>query len=212
MPQEPVLPPARLVALAEYAGEIQPADCLLESDLYTLGRSPICQIVVARTLVSRLHARIERAGPRYLLHDAGSANGTYINGRRITEPHLLTDQDTIGLGAPVGLLQFLDADPTFVASARLRYDQRAIMFYIEQQPIELPPSQFRLLHHLYQHKGEVCTRESCAQAIWGRDYDPGLDADALDKIITNLRSQLRLADPTADLIKTRRGIGYELVL
>jgi DNA-binding response OmpR family regulator len=212
MPQEPLLPPARLVALSEYSGEIQPDNHLLEADICTIGRSPICQIVVSRTLVSRLHARIERAGPRYLLQDAGSANGTFVNGRRISEPYLLTDQDAIGLGAIAGLLRFLDADPTFVPAGRLHYDERAILFYFGRQPLELPPTQFRLLHHLYQHQGDVCTRESCAQAIWGRDYDPGLDADALDRIVTNLRSQLRQLDPTTDFIKTRRSVGYELHL
>lgn len=210
MNQEIHIPPARLIALAEHAAEIQPEDYLLEADICTIGRSPLCQIVVTRPLVSRLHARIERTGPRYLLHDTSSANGTFVNARRITEPHLLADQDLIGLGSSAGLLRFLDADPTFVPSGRLRYDERAMLFYLGAQPLELPPTQFRLLHHLYQHLGDVCTRESCAQAIWGRDYEPGLDADALDRIVTNLRSQIRQIDSTADLIKTRRGVGYEL--
>ena len=205
------LPPAQLVAIEQYVAEVEPAEALLEADICTIGRSEICQIVVKRPLVSRLHARIERDGPRYLLRDAGSANGTFINGRRISEPHLLTNRDMIGLGAPAGVLRFVDSDPTFVPNSRLRYDEGAMMFYLGAQQIELPPTQFRLLLHLYQHLGDVCTRESCAQAIWGRDYDPGMDADALDRIVTNLRSQIRLADPTADLVKTRRGIGYELV-
>lgn len=206
------LPPGRLIAIAEHTTEVQPADFVLESDICTIGRSPICQIIVQRQLVSRLHARIERAGPRYFLHDAGSANGTFVNGRKLAEPHLLGDRDTIGLGAPAPLLRFLDADPTFVPTSRLRYDERTMLFFLGAQPLELPPTQFRLLHHLYQHTGDICQRESCAQAIWGRDYDPGMDADALDRIVTNLRSQIRQIDPTADLIKTRRGVGYELTL
>lgn len=212
MNREPLLPPARLITLDAYAADVQPGECVLSMDLCTIGRSPICQIVVQRSLVSRLHARIERTGPRYLLHDAGSANGTFVNNRRISEAHLLADRDLVGLGAPAGLLRFVDADPTFVPTGRLRYDERAMLFSLGDQQLELPPTQFRLLAHLHQHMGDVCTRESCAQAIWGRDYDPGLDADALDRIVTNLRSQIRQIDPTADLIKTRRGIGYELAL
>ncbi len=113
--QEIRLPPARLFALDEYAADVQPIDALLETDIcYDRVDQQFCQIIVQRQLVSRLHARIERIGPRYLLHDTGSANGTFINGRRITEPHLLTDRDLIGLGAPVGILRFADVDPTFV--------------------------------------------------------------------------------------------------
>ena len=49
-------------------------------------------------------------------------------------------------------------------------------FFLDQQPLELTAAQFRLLSHLYQNVGNLCTRESCAAAIWGRDYDPGMDA------------------------------------
>jgi DNA-binding response OmpR family regulator len=205
------LPPAQLITLDDYLADVQPAEFSLDNDVTTIGRSAICQIVVQRQLVSRLHARIERVEPRYVLHDAGSANGTFVNGRRITEPYILTNRDTIGFGAPAGILRFIDADPTFVPNSQLRYDEGAMRFSLGTQQVELPPSQFKLLLHLYQHPGDVCTRESCAQAIWGRDYDPGMDADALDRIVTNLRAQLRLADPAADLIRTRRGLGYELV-
>ena len=108
------------------------------------------------------------------------------------------------------VLGFVDPDPTVVPVYRLRYDERSLTFFLGQQPLQLPPAQVRLLHHLYEHAGDVCTRESCAQAIWGRDYDPGADAEALDRTISNLRSAIRQLDPTADLVQTRRGLGYLL--
>jgi DNA-binding response OmpR family regulator len=199
---------ARVLALDE---DVQPAEHTLDAEVCTIGRSPMCQIVVGRNVVSRLHAQIERAGPRYVLRDAGSANGTFVNGRRIAEPHVLKDRDVLGFGSPAGALRFADPDPTVVPAGRLRYDEQLMRFFLEQQPADLTPAQFRLLHHLYQHAGQVCTRESCAQAIWGRDYDPGLDADALDRTINSLRAKLRQLGP-ADLIETRRGLGYVLNL
>lgn len=205
----PTLQFAQLIAMHE---DVQPAEVILEADVYTLGRSPLCQIVVQRSTVSRLHAKIERDGPRYLLVDAGSANGTFVNGQRLHAPHLLSDRDLIGLGAATALLRFLDLDPTVVPVTRLHYDERKMLFTLDNQPLDLTPAQFRLLHHLYQFAGEVCTRESCAEALWGRDYDPGLDADALDRAFSSLRSQLRRTAATADLIETRRGLGYVLNL
>lgn len=205
----PALQFAQLIALHE---DVQPAEIVLEADVYTLGRSPLCQIVIQRSTVSRLHAKIERDGPRYLLVDAGSANGTFVNGQRLHAPHLLSDRDLIGLGAATALLRFLDLDPTVVPTTRLRYDERQMIFTLDNQPLDLTPAQFRLLHHLYQFAGEVCTRESCAEALWGRDYEPGLDADALDRAFSSLRSQLRRIAATADLIETRRGLGYVLKL
>jgi DNA-binding response OmpR family regulator len=166
--------------------------------------------VVQRNLVSRLHAKIERDGPRYVLSDVGSANGTFVNSRQISGPHLLKDRDQIGLGAPAPLLSFADPDPTFVPQTRLRYDDQALAFSMDGQPVELSPAQFRLLRHLYQHTGTVCTRESCAQALWGRDYDPTIDAEALDRAVSGLRGQLRKLAPDSDFMETRRGSGYVL--
>ncbi|MCB0104972.1 MAG: FHA domain-containing protein, partial [Caldilineaceae bacterium] len=203
----PTPQPAHLLALH---ADVQPAQSVLEADVYTLGRSPLCQIVVQRATVSRLHAKIEREGLRYLLVDAGSANGTFVNSQRLHAPHLLSDRDLIGLGAATALLHFVDPDPTVIPALRLHYDERKMLFSLDNQPLDLTPAQFRLLHHLYQFAGEVCTRESCAEAIWGRDYDPGMDADALDRAFSSLRSQLRRVEPEADLIETRRGLGYVL--
>jgi DNA-binding response OmpR family regulator len=199
-----------LIALHE---DVQPAEYVLAAGPCSLGRSPLCQVVVHhRKAISRLHARIETEGPRYVLHDHNSANGTFVNGARIAEPYLLKDRDRIGLGTPTALLRFVDSDPTHVVASRLRYDDKTMTFYLEERPLSLTPQQFRLLSHLYQHAGEVCTRERCAEAIWGRDYDPGMDADALDRAIANLRAQLRQVDPNSDLIQTRRGLGYVLEL
>src|SRR4051812_13254863 len=155
------------------AADVQPAEFALEGDTCALGRSALCEIVVPRETVSRLHARVVRDGPRFLLHDAGSANGTFVNGERLTGAHLLADRDRIGLGSPIPLLAYADPDPTVVADSRLRYDERAMRFLLDDQPVELTPNELRLLRFLHQHAGVLCTREQCAAAIWGPDYAPG---------------------------------------
>lgn len=50
--------------------------------------------------VSRLHAVIKRDGDRIIFIDLGSANGTYINGKRLTpdEEQVLNHGDIIALG------------------------------------------------------------------------------------------------------------------
>src|SRR5436190_21410446 len=100
---------ARIIAIQE---GVSPQEYTLEADVCAIGRSPMCQIVVPQSTISRLHAKIERSGPRYILSDAGSINGTFVNGHRLLEPRLLKDADIIGLGSAAGLLPFLDPDPT----------------------------------------------------------------------------------------------------
>lgn len=204
---------AKLIALAS---DFQPDEFILDADVCTLGRSAICHIVIARQVISRLHARIERdeAG-RYVLYDAQSANGTFVNSQPqpLREPYRLRHEDTIGLGLPEPLFRFEDGAATApVTHSRLYYDQAQLMFFLDQQPVELTPTQLRLMQHLYNHAYNLCTRASCATALWGRGYDPILDDQALDRMISNLRQQLRELTPEADFIVTRRGVGYILVL
>ncbi len=51
--------------------------------------------------VSRLHARIVPEGDLYFLEDAGSANGTFANGLRVTGRRVLRAGDVLQLGATV---------------------------------------------------------------------------------------------------------------
>ena len=50
--------------------------------------------------VSRLHASIRKDGPRIVIMDLGSANGTYVNGKRLTPnaERMLNHGDVIALG------------------------------------------------------------------------------------------------------------------
>ncbi|NCC32483.1 MAG: FHA domain-containing protein [Chloroflexia bacterium] len=191
--------------------DVEPAEFQLRDELCSLGRATLCQIIVKRAVVSRLHARIERTALRYMLYDADSANGTFVNQRRIKGAHQLKDRDQIGLGSPEAILVFSDPDPTFIPAGRLRYDEQRLIFFLGEEALALTVMQTRLLRHLYDHAGTICTRESCAAALWGQTYEPGRDAGALDRAINSLRSTLRRADPEANLIVTHRGQGYELM-
>jgi pSer/pThr/pTyr-binding forkhead associated (FHA) protein len=66
-------------------GEIQD---FLDSEI-SIGRHPSCQVQFPKDLaiISRKHARITREGNRFKLSDQ-SANGTLLNGKRVTEAYL----------------------------------------------------------------------------------------------------------------------------
>jgi adenylate cyclase len=52
----------------------------------TIGRGADNDIVIDDKMVSRHHARLELQANTYLLMDLGSANGTWVNDRRISTP------------------------------------------------------------------------------------------------------------------------------
>jgi pSer/pThr/pTyr-binding forkhead associated (FHA) protein len=70
---------------------------LLESRITHLGRSGACEIRFEDQRVSRDHAILCRLGRRVRVLDNRSANGTFVNGRRIVATNL-SDGDVIRLG------------------------------------------------------------------------------------------------------------------
>jgi pSer/pThr/pTyr-binding forkhead associated (FHA) protein len=75
-----------------------------------VGRDPDCDVVLESRSVSRRHAIVERAGEAWLVRDLGSANGLFVEGRRVSE-------------APLGngtALRFGDVEATFDAGGDSR--------------------------------------------------------------------------------------------
>src|SRR5512143_1612560 len=75
----------------------------LDADSYAIGREAGNEIVIEDPQVSRRHAQLTRQGTSYVIEDIGSTNGTYVNGKRVTAPVLLSDGDMVGLADTVVL-------------------------------------------------------------------------------------------------------------
>ena len=66
---------------------------------FTIGRDAACDLVLADMTVSRSHAGLRRDADGWLLTDAGSTNGTRLNGWKVTEPVPLRAGDQVMFGA-----------------------------------------------------------------------------------------------------------------
>jgi hypothetical protein len=84
-----------------------------------IGREAGNDVVVSDPQVSRRHASLTWDGRQFIIQDLGSANGTFVNGVRLTAPQVLQPGDVIGLG-PVILLDFQAALPVVSPSDTLR--------------------------------------------------------------------------------------------
>lgn len=65
----------------------------LSKDSSTLGRHRNNDIVVADPKVSSFHARVDRTAEGHLILDLKSRNGTFVNGRRVENSPLKTDDE-----------------------------------------------------------------------------------------------------------------------
>jgi two-component system, OmpR family, response regulator len=73
-------------------------------------------------------------------------------------------------------------------------------------PVELSPTEFRLLAHLMRHQGLVLTRGQLLENVWGWDYAG--QSQIVETYISYLRHKLDPLGPP--LIHTVRGVGYSL--
>lgn len=82
-----------------YPKESAPWRAVLDADCVSIGRARDNTIVLADPNCSSHQAVLERRDPGYFIRDAGSKNGTFVNGRRIEGPVPLTIGDEVQLGS-----------------------------------------------------------------------------------------------------------------
>jgi len=75
----------------QHAFEIRPGVTII-------GRSSASDVRLQSPRVSRSHVECYREGNTIRIRDLGSSNGTYVNGRKITEPVTLQDGDRVSIG------------------------------------------------------------------------------------------------------------------
>jgi DNA-binding winged helix-turn-helix (wHTH) protein len=73
----------------------------LTDGVHLAGRDDACAIVIDASTVSRHHARITVISGEVTIDDLESTNGTYVNGKRISEPTRLGLGDELALGSEV---------------------------------------------------------------------------------------------------------------
>jgi two-component system, OmpR family, response regulator len=73
-------------------------------------------------------------------------------------------------------------------------------------PVELSPTEFRLLAYLMRHQGRVLTRAQLLESVWGWDYAG--ESQIVETYVSYLRRKLDPLGPP--LIHTQRGVGYSL--
>ena len=89
---------------------------------------------------------------------------------------------------------------------RLRVDPKTHIASVDDQALDLTPTEFRLLTALITRPGEVLERRALLRAGWPEERDP--DPEWLKAHLARLRSKLDAAGAPA--LANVRGVGYRL--
>ena len=84
---------------------------------------------------------------------------------------------------------------------KLTLDPSEMQVYMDQQPVPILLSHFRLLQYLLESKGRVKTKQQIIDSLYRWDKD--VEENTIEVYVSQLRKKL-----WPELIKTMRGIGY----
>ena len=96
------------------------------------------------------------------------------------------------------------AATVFVCSTgRVVLDPSSTRVTLDGQIVNLTALEYRTLHYLMRHMGQVVSKTELTEYIYEQDFD--LDSNVIEVLINRLRTRL-----CVDLIETRRGLGYQI--
>lgn len=87
-----------------------------------------------------------------------------------------------------------------------RFDKNALTFYLDNEPVELTSTEFKLLLFLCERSGKTLDRNELLSIVWG--YSDASHSRTLDTHVKRLRQKLV---PWESWLETVRGIGYRVV-
>jgi len=203
--------------LIVYEGDMEGQRWVIDRDKMIIGRGTDCDITIPKRQISRHHAQIERDEQGYLLRDLDSKNGTFVNSQQVLDkPRRLQDEDEIQIALCIKL-GFVAADATLPLAMSgpnrgLHIDRAARRIFVGGHELAPPLSiaQYRLLETLFQHEGEVVSREEVVNVVWIEEEATGISEQAIDALVRRLRERLAELDPDHNYIVTVRGHGFRL--
>lgn len=80
---------------------------------------------------------------------------------------------------------------------------------VDGEPIQLRPTEYRLLFHLVNNAGWVMPHETLLQKVWGYEYRD--ETHYLRLYVTYLRQKIEKDPSNPQYILTERGVGYRFV-
>jgi pSer/pThr/pTyr-binding forkhead associated (FHA) protein len=163
----------------------------LAKPLVKIGRANDNDIVLDDPRVSRLHAYVKRSTHRFMVEDASSRNGTFVNGVGVApgDQRVLVSGDRLMVGG--FYLSFQDPASTVVSDKNpgVVLEDRTGEVRVGGQSVALTPKEYVLLRMLMNQPGAVCARDEIAQVVWP-EYEGQIADYNIDNLVARLRQKI----------------------
>jgi two-component system, OmpR family, response regulator len=122
----------------------------------------------------------------------------------LTKPFSL-DEVVARIQAILRRTKAIDAEPSVIDAGAILINQDAHEVLVEGKPVELSPTEYKLLRFLVLNADRVLTKSQILDHVW--EYDFNGDMGIVESYVSYLRKKL---DPISSrpLIQTKRGVGY----
>jgi two-component system OmpR family response regulator len=101
-----------------------------------------------------------------------------------------------------------DLPMTVLEAGALCLDVSRHKAFMDGKPLELTPTEFRLLEVLIRHAGRLVTRAMLLEQVWNFNFNPR--TGLVETHLSRLRAKVRGRDDSDSPIETVRGYGYRL--
>ena len=204
--------PREVAALVPASGPTGAGRLLLNPPAVTIGRAEGSTYVIDDPLISRQHAQI-RSGPteghRYIVEDLKSRNGTFVNGRRLTEACVLEQSDEVRFGPYTFTFEDPNATLQGDGPTTIVVDGTAGTVRVHGELLPLSNKEFALLELLYRNLDRPVHVAEISQVVWP-EYDGATTLSQVDGLVRRLREKIAASGTSSMSIASQRGRGYVL--
>jgi two-component system response regulator HydG len=154
-----------------------------------IGRGEDCEINLLDPLCSRVHAEVRFESGRWLVRDAGSRNGTYVNQQKLDEEAVLVEGNTLKVGSAEFEFRLSDQPPTVITEIDDTYTQTTL---VRDSPVSLFDSSMTALAALQdaeQAKRVIVLHQLCVKLL-GCDQPDEVIRISLDLLRDQCRASI----------------------
>jgi len=101
-----------------------------------------------------------------------------------------------------------ERDSGYAIYGDVKLDTKKFQAFIDEQTVDLTPTEFRLLEALVRRRGQVATDKELIQEVWGSNRQE--DASMVRRYVLMLRKKIEREPTNPSLLLTVRGFGYRL--